>query len=840
MSKDSFSFSRLLNFSLQSQYIILAIVLSIVITLSIYVSYSVTTRHYQTLAENTRNTSEIRNKILKVRNHISVLVSGIDQVMLQPEYVDQVLLLFTASFTDIELILDDVVESAFFEDARFFSELDSLSGNLHQLRKSANHLFEVRTSVNLQYPGMAVSSGILLPSRNLIVTALNLAIQEYDEDTPEPGSPAYREQLSNLKQLWTSLIAEYRLYLANRVGSFDEEQLYIQENHVDEYLEEMNNQLAVLMQYTAYFGFESEPQLLRLPAVLADWKTGFYQIKQIHHSDAWRKDSEMMRVDILPLIDAISNNLLTIDRQIQLNNSQLVSDFSRVGRQQTTQLISIAFVFIIYSFIIYVFLKALIFKPLGILMRSLGEDHEIDHHKLRKISKAKEIHNLVESFLAMHSHVVKRQEELTYQALHDSLTSLPNRKLLMERLFHDMEIADRNSSSLSFLMLDLNGFKYVNDTLGHHVGDKLLIQVGKRLKETLREVDTIARLGGDEFSIILPNTGREHAALVAGKINKMLEQQFKVADHALHVGTSIGITLYPEDGENVHVLLKHADVAMYKSKQEKKDFHFYEPKDDESSIQQLSLTNDLKTAIENNEIELHYQPQVDVQTGKLTGMEALLRWKHAEFGYLPPDQVIEIAENAALIDDLALCVFSNALRDRNQLGDAYAEVTLAINLSVHNLRNDSFFDKLKAAIEKSVPDTQNIIFEVTESSMMADPEKSIEMLNELTSLGVKISVDDFGTGFSSLAYLKRLPVSELKIDRSFVRDMVEDVNDAVIVQSTIDLGHNLGLDVVAEGVEDLASLEKLKAMNCDICQGYYFSRPLGFDDLCQWLDHQKT
>jgi len=187
-----------------------------------------------------------------------------------------------------------------------------------------------------------------------------------------------------------------------------------------------------------------------------------------------------------------------------------------------------------------------------------------------------------------------------------------------------------------------------------------------------------------------------------------------------------------------------------------------------------------------------------------------------------------------------LCVFVNAVRDRSQLNDKYADVTLAINLSVHNLRHDTFFDKLKTQIAKVQLDTQNIIFEVTESSMMADPEKSIEMLNELTSLGVKISVDDFGTGFSSLAYLKRLPVSELKIDRSFVRDMVEDVNDAVIVQSTIDLGHNLGLDVVAEGVEDLASFEKLKEMNCDICQGYYFSRPLAIDDLLQWLDHRKT
>jgi len=840
MAKGNTLFPRFLNLSLQSQYIIVASLLGVIITLSIYFSYSVMTRQYQSLVEHTRQTAEIRSHILKGRNHINELVNGIDLVIVQPEYKDQVLLVFQASFSEVSRIIDVVIDNKLFDSPAFLSELQQLSANLEHLRESAHRLFEVRTDVNLQYPGMAVSSRLMRPARNTMVTTLNMALREYDEENPQPVSPGYRAHLLNLKQLWTSTIAEYRLYLANRMGSFDEEELYEQQLHVDQYLQEMKNQITLLMQYEPLFGFESEQLLLKLPDVLNDWKEGFSQVKQIHQSDAWRKDTELMRVEILPRIESISKNLLAIGGILQQSNSQLVVDFSEAGKLQSSQLIVIAIVFIAYILIIYVFLKLLIFKPLGILMRSLTNDLNINHDRLRGISKAKEIKNLVESFLVMHSHVVKRQEELTYHALHDALTSLPNRKLLMERLFHDIEIADRNGSSLSFMMLDLNRFKYVNDTLGHHVGDQLLIKVGKRLKEILRKVDTIARLGGDEFSIILPETGREQAEIVARKINTALEKQFKVGEHALHVGTSIGITLYPDDGDNAHVLMKHADVAMYKSKQDKKDFHFYEPQDDEHSIQQLSLTNDLKAAIEKNSIELHYQPQLDVLTGELTGIEALLRWNHPEFGYLPPDQVIEIAENAALIDDLALCVFVNALRDRGRLDDKYAEVTLAINLSVHNLRNDSFFEKLKEAIEKYVADTQSIIFEVTESSMMADPEKSIEMLNALTSLGVKISVDDFGTGFSSLAYLKRLPVSELKIDRSFVRDMVEDENDAVIVRSTIDLGHNLGLDVVAEGVEDQASLEMLRTMNCDICQGYYLSRPLGFDDLLQWLDNQKT
>jgi hypothetical protein len=336
MTKGKKSSPGLFNLGLQSQYIILAGVLGVVITLSIYLSYSVMTSHYQSLVDNTRRTSEIRNNILQVRNHINVLANSIDLVMLQPEYKAQVLLVFHASFTEIDQILDTVIDQELFDSPEFFVELNQLSGNLSRLKESAYRLFEVRTNVNLQYPGMKISSDILRPARNTIVTTLNLALQEYDEDPPQPAVPAYRAHLANLKHLWTSTVAEYRLYLANRVGSFDEEQLYDQENHVDDYVEEMNSQISGLMQYREFFGFESEALLLKMPDVLADWKAGFARVKKIHHSDAWRKDSELMRVEILPIMEAVYSNLLIIGSHLQQTNSQLVSDFSRIGKLQTT------------------------------------------------------------------------------------------------------------------------------------------------------------------------------------------------------------------------------------------------------------------------------------------------------------------------------------------------------------------------------------------------------------------------------------------------------------------------------------------------------------------------
>lgn len=822
--------------SLQSRYVFFAGLLALIIGVSIYFSYSDMRERYQNLYQNTKETSEFRKHILEMREQINSLVQGIDLVMLQPEYQEQVRLMFGANLTQIDLVLQRVLQYNLVRRYKLDKELEQLSNSLTDLEYITQRLIELRTNANQQYPSMAVSSSVMRPARNTVITILDTALREYHEEYDDNPQIEYHEAILNLKQLWTSTIAEYRLYLANRVGSFNEDQLFLQENNVNDYFEQVTLSAQRFMQFKDKFGFEGSELIPGVVEAIKQWGQGYEKVKEIHSSGDWRRDAEFMRVEVLPLLDRISSSLIEIDARVESANNNLIDSFGSIGKWQNTQLVIIAAVFIFYALVTFIFLRVLMFRPLSVLSNAIRSDELTERaDDLRKLGRAKEINTLVEAFLSMHGQVIKRQEELTHHALHDALTGLPNRKLLMERLHHDIEISDRLSSPMAFLMLDLNGFKYVNDTLGHQIGDQLLIQVGQRLQKLLREADTIARLGGDEFSIILPEVAEDNAALVADKINAALENEFKVNDAVLHVGTSIGIAIYPEDGNNVHDLMKHADIAMYKSKQEKKKYHFYHPDDDENTLQRLSLTSDLRNAISENTFDLYYQPQLDVNTRTLSGVEVLLRWNHPQAGFVPPEKIIEIAENAAMIDDLTLAIIKKATRDGEVIKQYYPDINLAINLSVHNLNNESFFTRLQHLVEYAAFDSQDLIFEITEGSMMADPERSIDMLDKLTELGIKISVDDFGTGFSSLAYLKKLPVSELKIDRSFVSEMLEDKNDEVIVQSTIDLGHNLGLAVVAEGVENEQMLDRLRELNCDICQGYFFSRPLPFDELCDWI-----
>ena len=435
----------------------------------------------------------------------------------------------------------------------------------------------------------------------------------------------------------------------------------------------------------------------------------------------------------------------------------------------------------------------------------------------------------------MNLQVHNRQMALEYQAMHDALTGLPNRAMLLERMEYQLMISKREEQRLTLFILDLNRFKEVNDTLGHHIGDQLLVNVGTRFKSCLREIDTIARLGGDEFAVLLPSTSHEQATAVAHKLLESVKEPFIIEDNRLHIGVSIGIACYPKDGDNHNILMQHADVAMYNAKLNHIGYTHYNTDEDEHSLGRLSLVQDLRDAIHNKELELYFQPKMDIYRNRPVGAEALLRWNHPELGFIPPDQVIEIAEGTGLIDLLTSWVMNQAIAQCAHCHQSGFKLKISINLAVKNLLNNNLSNEVKALLEKHNLSSRHVIFEITESSMMANPENAIKMLNELSDIGVGISVDDFGTGFSSLAYLKQLPVTELKIDKSFVIEMEKNDSDAVIVHSTIELGHNLGLSIVAEGVENQQTCDILKHYGCDLAQGYFITRPLPTSEFMLWL-----
>jgi diguanylate cyclase (GGDEF)-like protein len=431
--------------------------------------------------------------------------------------------------------------------------------------------------------------------------------------------------------------------------------------------------------------------------------------------------------------------------------------------------------------------------------------------------------------------------ENQHQALHDALTGLPNRALLRDRIAQALHQADRELNPAALLLLDLDRFKEVNDTLGHHHGDQLLVQVGDRLRGRLREVDTVARLGGDEFAVLLPRIATaEGAVAVAGKLQAAFDEPFRLDDLALDVDTSIGVALYPEHAGNPDELLQHADIAMYVAKDTHAGFVLFDPKQDQHSPRRLALLGELRRALEQQQLVLHYQPKVDTHTGQLLGVEALVRWRHPTHGLLLPGEFIPLAERTGLIGPLTSYVLDAALRQCSDWRQAGHELAIAVNVSARSLLDLDFPDQVAGLLARWEVPARLLGVEITESTIMADPTHALEILGRLNTMGVEIAIDDFGTGYSSMAHLKTLPVDELKVDRSFVSQMTSNASDAVIVRSTIDLGRNLGLRVVAEGVEDSPTLLELDALGCDAIQGYYISRPVAADELVQWLQRQPV
>jgi diguanylate cyclase (GGDEF)-like protein/PAS domain S-box-containing protein len=426
--------------------------------------------------------------------------------------------------------------------------------------------------------------------------------------------------------------------------------------------------------------------------------------------------------------------------------------------------------------------------------------------------------------------------ELERMALHDALTGLPNRTLLGDRIAQAINAAKRSGEAMAVLLLDLDRFKEVNDTLGHVVGDRLLTMIGPRLRRPLREADTVARLGGDEFAILLPGpTDVPAACSIAERIVEAFRDPFVIDDMALELGISIGVALYPEHGEAAELLLQHADAAMYAAKRNGFGFVVYNAEAEGNRARRLSLTGELRRAIEDDQLSLCFQPKVEAQGGTLAGVEALLRWHHPEQGLIAPEHFVPNAEHTGLIRPLTLWVVNAVLRAQRTWREAGFEINAAVNLSVKSLHDPELVKVLGLLFERWQTKARCLTLELTESALMADPDTAMTVLKRVADLGCRLSLDDFGTGYSSLAYLQRLPIEELKIDRSFVAAMTEDDNAAVVVRSVIKLAKSLGLTVVAEGVESEDAFDWLRSLGCDQMQGFYLGQAMTSDELLAWL-----
>lgn len=432
-----------------------------------------------------------------------------------------------------------------------------------------------------------------------------------------------------------------------------------------------------------------------------------------------------------------------------------------------------------------------------------------------------------------------RTNTLEYQAMHDAthdaLTDLPNRILLRDRLQQAIHSARRDSRAVALLLIDLNRFMDVNDTLGHYQGDRVLKHVAMRLKQVVRDADTLGRIGGDEFAIILnPLTSMRDIDTVVEKIHKALMPPYSLDNIKVDVQVSIGAALFPENGDDADTLLQHADTAMYSAKQDKRDFVLYSQKLDQQSPRRLTLMSELRDAIKNDELTLRYQPIANSESGGVSEAEVLVRWQHKTHGIMMPDEFIPLAERTGLINPLTQWVIENGLRQQAAWRKLGLDIGISINISAQTLLNPEFAEQVTGLLAAYEVPPHRLVLEITESSIMFDQELALHILTRFTDMGVRVAIDDFGTGYSSLSYLKKLPVTQLKIDKTFVLDMLDNDNDAVIVNATIDLGHNLGLQVVAEGVENEETLHRLQQRGCDAMQGYHINYPLRGEDFPPW------
>lgn len=431
--------------------------------------------------------------------------------------------------------------------------------------------------------------------------------------------------------------------------------------------------------------------------------------------------------------------------------------------------------------------------------------------------------------------VHQQERQLTEQANFDALTNLPNRLMLLERLTHKIARVKAENTSFVVILLDLDRFKEVNDILGHESGDMLLMEVGRRLIETVRHNDLVARLGGDEYAVVLDGLSRQEVSPITEKLICALAQPFHIDQQSIDISASFGITIFPDHGQTPSALLREADIAMYVAKRSGGGFMIYAPEQEKISRDNLSLKSELREAIQHDQLSLYFQPKINHQQHCIIGVEALVRWMHPQRGFMPPDAFIPLAEQTGLIGVLTRWVLKAAI---SQLADLHAQghcISMAVNLSASNLHDPELIDIIISLVREAGIPPKYLVLEITESAVMTSPSDGIRNLHRLDKAGIRLAIDDFGTGYSSLAYLKQLPVDELKIDKSFVMNMCNDDNDAVIVRSTIDLAHNLGLKVTAEGVENRDTWEILTMLGCDTSQGYFMCKPQPVDRLEQWL-----
>jgi len=714
--------------------------------------------------------------------------------------------------------------------------------NFERLKDDILTLVALRQDPEWLYPMLPFISRTLLESNEEFILAANLALNEIEAEEGKSAGPLYRA-FDEVRDLWQELILNFRAIII-RFAGLNAVQEISQEENIRIIHAQIMNKLDGLtrLREQGRLGFETEAALETMQFRAEKWYRDYQDLKNLRQTHIWRADLEYLNARIRPRQARVFADLNVLERELVAWSSRNATEVEEAATKINLGLWTLSAVAIGLLLLIYYLLHRLVLSPLERIAETISaEGRNIEDLSLPGRG-SREVHTLIQAFNSLRRQIHQRQIALQHQALSDALTGLPNRALLQDRLEQAVHLAHRQNTCLAVLLLDLDRFKEINDTLGHPTGDTVLQQVASRLLECIGEADTVARLGGDEFAIIVPDTDTEQIARFVECINLAIDRKLEVESHTLYVSASIGVALFPRHGTDPMTLIRHADVAMYAAKRNKAPYVLYETSLDEQTFDNLSLLGDLRAELESaaGQLQLWYQPQLRLGDRSVTGVEALLRWAHPAQGFVSPERVVGLAEKSGLITELTRWVLEHAIADCAAWQSDHPDLKVSVNLSAMNLQDPDLPATVRELITRHDLEPDQLALEITESAVMGDPVHAREVLQVLSLMGLELVIDDYGTGFSSLAYLKLLPVSSLKIDKSFVIEMQEDENDAIIVRSTIDLAHNLGLSVIAEGVENSQAERMLHQQRCDAAQGFHFARPMPKPDFLNWMKSRRA
>jgi diguanylate cyclase (GGDEF)-like protein len=828
-------FASLQQSSLSFRYRLIASILGGILLLGAVVA----TVYIQNInAHNAADLQLQQNMTTHLRNFRAALWeagSALDDELVNPlqDHTAQI----NSQLQEASLQLQALMQSSNLADSDLQPMLQQLDRQLAKLQTHVADLLQKRRDPNWVYPMLPFINQILLESNQEFYTAVNEALAELDESPPSPANWRLYRLLDSIKDLWQLKILEFRAVVIRFAALGDLTEIP-QEENIGFLHEQIEKKLAKLekLRQQGKLGFIAEESLDIMKYRAGKWARDFQAFRELRRSGIWRSDLHYLQTNIRPVQESLNHSLANLEDQLAAWSVRNTRAVEQAAAQLTMEIWGLALVALLFMLLVYFLIERSVLSPLARIARIIAsEGRNIEHLSLDQ-QGSREIDALVGAFNNLRMLIHQRQMALEYQALHDALTGLPNRTLLQDRLEQAIHLAHRQQSGMALLLLDLDRFKEINDTLGHPVGDRVLREIGKRLDDCLRETDTVARLGGDEFAIIVPDTGPQEAIAFAMRITEAIDQMVKIDQQVLYVGASIGISLYPQHGTDAATLIRHVDIAMYRAKRNKKDYVVYDDSLDDHNVDNLALLGDLRRVLAGTEqgLQLYYQPQINLFTREVTAVEALLRWEHPHQGLVSPELIVRMAEQTGLIGELTSWVLDRALADCAAWQQNGMMVGVAVNLSAWDLQDMKLPRVIDDLLARHRLSAASLTLEITENAMMSDPVRAREVMNQLNERDVELVIDDYGTGFSSLAYLKLLPVQGLKIDKSFVIDMLRDENDSIIVHSTIELAHNLGLVVIAEGVEDQEAALWLRGQKCDFAQGFHIARPMMLSEFYAW------